>query len=57
MQLLRPLAGYSLLDQKRNKDIQHEMGIPPITEIPANYRMAWYNHLQRMSINSTPKRL
>jgi hypothetical protein len=57
MQLLRPLAGYSLLEQKRNKDIRHELDIPPIIEILVKYRMVWHDHLQRTSINLIPKRL
>jgi hypothetical protein len=57
MQLITPLVGHSLLDQKRNEGIWHELDIAPITEILANYGMAWYDHLQRMSINSIPKRL
>jgi hypothetical protein len=57
MQLLRPLAGYSLLDQDRNEDIRQELDIPPVTEILANCRMAWYGHLQRTSINRIFKRL
>jgi hypothetical protein len=44
MQLLRLLQGYSLLDQKRNEDIQYKLVIPPTTEILTNYWMAWYDH-------------
>jgi hypothetical protein len=40
MQLLRPLADYSLLNQKRNEDIWHKLNIPPITEILTDYRIA-----------------
>jgi hypothetical protein len=55
MQLSRPLVGDLLLDQKRN-NIQYELDIPPVTEILASYRMAWYEHLQRISIYHIPKR-
>jgi hypothetical protein len=42
---VQPLADGLLLDQERSEGIRHELDIPPITEILADCRMAWYDHL------------
>jgi hypothetical protein len=41
----------------RNEGIWHALDIPPVTEILADYRMAWYEYLLGMSINCIPRRL
>ncbi|KAJ4438978.1 hypothetical protein ANN_14932 [Periplaneta americana] len=42
MRLLRPIAGYSLLDHKRNEDIRQELNMPNITETITEYRNKWH---------------
>lgn len=57
MRLLRPLAGYTLYDHKRNSDIRTELNITAITDTIESYRNNWYEHVLRMPNNSLPKRL
>ncbi|KAJ4431530.1 hypothetical protein ANN_20128, partial [Periplaneta americana] len=45
MRLLRPLAGYTLYDHKRNPDIRTELNIIAITDTIESYRNNWYEHL------------
>jgi hypothetical protein len=48
IKLLRPLAGYTLRDQKYKDDIRSELGVQSITEILDIYRTNWHDHLLRM---------
>jgi hypothetical protein len=48
MRLLRPLAGHTLLDCKRNEDIRKKLNIENITSIISSYRKNWYEHVTRM---------
>ncbi|KAJ4445689.1 hypothetical protein ANN_12374 [Periplaneta americana] len=41
MRLLRPLAGYTLYDHKRNADIRAELNITAITDTIESYRNNW----------------
>ena len=51
MKLLRPLAGYSLYDHKKNDYIPGELRITGILDKIDEYRRNWLSHLQRMSQN------
>ncbi|KAJ4450572.1 hypothetical protein ANN_01999 [Periplaneta americana] len=57
MRLLRPLAGYTLHDHKRNADIRTELNITAFTDTMESYRNNWYEHVLRMPNNRLPKRL
>jgi hypothetical protein len=57
MRLLRPLAGHTLLDHKRNEDIRKKLNIENITSIISTYRKNWYEHVTRMPPHRTPHRL
>ncbi|KAJ4435844.1 hypothetical protein ANN_18463 [Periplaneta americana] len=48
MRFLRRIAGYSLLDHKRNELIAKELKITPIYEHLNHYRQKWLNHVNRM---------
>jgi hypothetical protein len=52
-----PLAGHTLLDHKRNKDIRKKLNIENITSIISTYRKNWYEHVTRMPPHRTPHRL
>ena len=54
MKLLRPLAGYTLYDQKTNDYIRRELRITGILEKNDEYRRNWLLHLQRMLQNQIP---
>jgi len=51
MKLLRPLAGYTLYDQKTNDYILRELRITGILDKIDEYRRNWLSHLQRMPQN------
>lgn len=57
MRLLRPIAGYSLLDHKRNEDIRQELNMPNIIETITEYRNKWHEHICRMEPTRIPYRL
>lgn len=57
MRLLRPLAGYTLYDHKRNADIRKELNITAITDTISTYRNNWYEHVLRMPNNRLPQRV
>ena len=54
MKLLRPLAGYTLYDNKTNDCIRRELRITGILDKIDEYRRNWLSHLQRMSQNRIP---
>lgn len=54
MRLLRPLAGYTLLDHRTNESIHRELNISNILETIDEYRSNWHSHLQRMPTNRIP---
>lgn len=55
MRFLRPLAGYTLLDHKRNEDIRGELQISSILEKIDSTRKNWFEHLTRMPQERLPK--
>jgi hypothetical protein len=57
MRLLRPLAGHTILDHKRNEDIHKKFNFENITSIISTYRKNWYEHVTRMPPHRTPRRL
>jgi len=48
MKSLRPLAGYTLYDHKKNDYIRRELQITGILDKIDEYRRNWFQHLQRM---------
>jgi len=54
MQLLRPLAGYTLHDHKTNDFIRHELKITGTLDKTDEYRLNWHLHLQRKPQNRIP---
>jgi len=54
MKLLRPLAGYTLYDQKTNGYIRRELRITGILDKIDEYRRNWLSHLQRLPQNRIP---
>jgi len=51
MKLLRPLAGYTLYDNKTNDYTCRELRITGILDKIDEYRRNWLSHLQRMPQN------
>jgi len=51
MELLRPLAGYSLHDHKTNDFVRREQNITGILDKIDEYRLSWHLHLQKMPQN------
>jgi hypothetical protein len=54
MKLLRPLAGYTLLDHKTNNSVRRELQTECILNKIDKYRRNWFLHLQRMPPNRIP---
>jgi len=54
MKLLKPLAGYTLYDNKTNDYIRRELRITGILDKIDEYRRKWLSHLQRMPQNLIP---
>jgi hypothetical protein len=54
MKYLRTVKGCTRLDQIRNEDIRHELGISPLSEKIIEYRNKWKSHLQRMEHTRNP---
>jgi len=54
MKLLRPLAGYTLLDHKTNDSVRRELQTECILEKIVEYRRNWLLHLQRMPLKRIP---
>ena len=48
MRILRPTAGYTLLDIKRSSDIREQLGIFNINDKLTQYKINWREHIQRM---------
>jgi hypothetical protein len=51
MQLLRPLAGYTLYDYKTNDSVHRELQTECILDKIYEYRRNWFLHLQKMPQN------
>ena len=56
MKILRPMAGYSLLDKTRNSDIREQLGIFNINDKLTQYKINWREHIQRKDGNRLPKK-
>jgi hypothetical protein len=54
MELLRPLAGYTLYDHKTNDSVRRELQTECILDKIDEYRRNWLLHLQRMPLNRIP---
>jgi len=54
MNLLRPLAGYTLYDHKTNDYIRRELQITGILDKIGEYRRNLFQHLQRMPQKRIP---
>jgi len=54
MKLLRPLAGYTLYDNKTNDYIRRELRITVILDMRDEYRRNGLSHLHRMPQNRIP---
>ena len=55
MKFLRPIAGYTRLDKKRNIDIRQQLNIEELNNTIINYRTNWKYHVNRMTENRIPK--
>jgi hypothetical protein len=51
MHFLRSVAGYRLIDHRRNKDIREELQIMDINSRIKDYQIKWLQHLERMEQN------
>jgi hypothetical protein len=51
------VAGYRLIDHRRNEDIREEIQIIDINSRIEDYQMKWLQHLGRMEQNRIPKLL
>ena len=54
VELLRPLAGYTLYDHKTNDSVRRELQTECILDKLDEYRRNWLLHLQRMPPNRIP---
>jgi hypothetical protein len=57
MRFLRSVAGYRLIDHRRNEDIREELQIIDINSRIKDYQIKWLQHLKRMEQNRFPKLL
>jgi hypothetical protein len=57
MRFLRSVAGYRLIDHRRNEDIREELQIIDINSRIKDYQIKWLQHLERMEQNRIPKLL
>jgi hypothetical protein len=57
MRFLRSVAGYRLIDHKRNEVIREELQIIDINSRIKDYQIKWLQHLERMEQNRIPKLL
>ena len=57
MRFLRPMAGYTLLDQKISSKIREQLGIFNINDKLTQYKINWREDIQRMDDNRLPKKI
>jgi hypothetical protein len=57
MRFIRSVAGYRLIDHKRNEDIREELQIIDVNSRIKDYQIKWLQHLERMEQNRIPKLL
>jgi hypothetical protein len=55
MEFLCPVAGYTLLDQKRSTDICSELKIFNLTDRIEKQKENWHEHILRMTTDRLPK--
>ena len=55
-EILRPTAGYTLLDKKISSDIREQLGIFNINDKWMQYKINLREHLQRMDDNRLSKK-
>ena len=53
MRILRPMAGYIILD-KKSSDIREQLGIFNINDKLTQYKINWREHIQRIDDNRLP---
>ena len=51
MKMLRRMSEYTLKDRIRNDHIRERVGIAPISEKMKEYRLRWYEHVQRRELD------
>jgi hypothetical protein len=51
------VAGYRLIDYRRNEDIREELQIIDINSRIKNYKIKWLQNFERMEQNRIPKLL
>jgi hypothetical protein len=56
-EFLRRIAGYTLLDHKKNEDILQELNTTSVLEKITKYRHNWVKHVHRMNNSTFPKTL
>jgi hypothetical protein len=57
MRFLRSVAGYRLIDHRRNEDITEVIQIIDINSRITDYQIKWLQHFERMEQNIIPKLL
>jgi hypothetical protein len=57
MHFLRSVAGYRLIDHRRNEHIREKLQIMDINSRIKDYQIKWLQHLERMEQNRIPKLL
>ena len=51
MKMLRGMSGYTLKDRIRNDHISERVGVAPSSEKMRDYRLRWYEHVQRRDLD------
>ena len=51
MKMLRWMNGYTLKDRIRNDHIRERVGVAPISKKMREYRLRWYEHVQRRELD------
>ena len=49
MRMLRWICGHTRMDRVRNDDIRDRLDLAPIEEKLVQYRLRWFDHIQRRS--------
>ena len=51
MKMLRGMSECTLKDRIRNDHIRERVGVAPISEKMRDYRLRWYEHVQRRELD------
>jgi hypothetical protein len=54
IRFLRSVAGYRLIDHRRNEDIREELQIIDINSRISDCQIKWFQHLERMEQTEFP---